>query len=300
MLPSSNAAKPAPEGCFLPIVYQDADLLVLNKASGTPSLPLHPDETHTAVNAALAHCPDLSQLGSLAKSPLEPGLVHRLDTGTSGLLIFARTAPEYERMRKVFRGTAQVTGVAHRKQGDWGRSPMLRKIYRCLSVSQEERSELPAAQVIAVPLGHDKKSKKKMRRVYNSAQESKIRGTPLPAITYLHRALRVEQAEMQEAQPSLLGLVDLEVEIKTGVMHQIRCHLAGLGYPILGDPIYKSKPGKPSNLDFGPFQKRLWLHAWRLEIPLKDGKVLKLETELPAGWPNCGPPEKDYEGPKQR
>jgi 23S rRNA-/tRNA-specific pseudouridylate synthase len=57
-------------------------------------------------------------------------------------------------------------------------------------------------------------------------------------------------------------------------MHQIRCHLASQGWPILGDSLYK-----------GDTSERLWLHAWKLSLPAGDGKTLELVAPLPEGWP---------------
>ena len=71
------------------IIYEDDRLLVLNKISGIPSAPLHSDESRTVVAAAVAHFPAMTQVKG--HKPLEFGLLHRLDTGTSGLLVFAKT-----------------------------------------------------------------------------------------------------------------------------------------------------------------------------------------------------------------
>ena len=88
-----------------------------------------------------------------------------------------------------------------------------------------------------------------------------IRGRPLEARTEILEVRRASRTQ---------ELYDLTVRIETGVMHQIRCHLASQGWPIQGDPIYR---GAPSS--------RLWLHAWRLEIP----PLLSLEAALPDLWP---------------
>src|ERR671925_567284 len=82
-------------GPFLPMIYEDETLLVIHKASGVPSVPHDEDETETAVGAALAHTSALIGIGN---RPLEPGLLHRLDTGTSGLLVFAKSQAEFTRL----------------------------------------------------------------------------------------------------------------------------------------------------------------------------------------------------------
>ncbi len=232
-------AMPSPRGCFLPIMYEDRDLLILHKKSGTPSLPLSPHETETAVNAALAHAPEIAGVG---RGGLEPGLLHRLDTGTSGLLVFAKTMAEYKRLRTLW------------KNGK------VEKRYRAIVTVQEGAQTLDdLPMTLTFPLAHDRKSSKKMVAYLAS---SKIRGKPLPAETIILKA--------KELSPPRRGHLDLEIQIHTGVMHQIRCHLSTIGWPIVGDPIYGGSPAD-----------RLWLHAWKLKIPLRSGTVLSLEAQLP-------------------
>ena len=94
-----------------------------------------------------------------------------------------------------------------------------------------------------------------------------IRGKPLPARTEL-LAARPAPGVSPTAQ-------EVRVRIETGVMHQIRCHLASLGWPIVGDPIYGEVPSS-----------RLWLHAETLEFRLASGTWLSVEAALPDGWPD--------------
>lgn len=265
LLAQAEEALPSPQGCFLPVVYEDSQLLVLNKASGVASVPHSALETGTAVNAALAHFPGLALITAAAtasRSPLEPGLLHRLDTGTSGLLVFAKTPEEFERLLELWR------------------KRQVRKIYRCLVV-QTTACEVRFPHTISFPLGHDVKSTKRMKML-RSAEHSGIRGKALPATTHLRKICGQFPYRSREAE---LSLLDLEVEIETGVMHQIRCHLSGVGLPILGDPLYgKSVPELSVPLTL---PNRLWLHASRLEIPLTDGMALSLVAELPEFWPRA-------------
>lgn len=235
------------ERCILPIVYEDESLLIFNKESGIPSAPIHLGETRTAVGSALAHCPSLSQLGSVGNSKLEPGLLHRLDTGTSGLLIFAKTQTEFDRLRDVWKKRE------------------VQKIYRAWVELQMPLHEIPIR--IEFPMAHDAKSSRKMVALTGKPPHKKTRGKELPALTHI---LSVRQ----RANPQL---ADVEVLIETGVMHQIRCHLASMGWPVLGDPIY------PKKTQFKA-ASRLWLHAWRLKLPLQNGSWLSLEAQLPPDW----------------
>lgn len=247
-----DQARPSTQGCFLPIIYESESLLILNKASGTPSVPHSSSETETAVGAALAHRPSLALIG---KGGLEPAILHRLDTGTSGLLAFAKTEAEFERLKKLW-STGQI-----------------RKKYRALvspSLSQNTLPKLPLE--LRISLAHDEHSSKRMIAL-STEKKRKYRGKPMPTMTHLHSAYFVQSQEKLFITPTQGPILDLEIDIQTGVMHQIRCTLENLGFPILGDPIYH---GKPSS--------RLWLHAWKLEIPGENGQKICVIAPLPD-WP---------------
>ncbi len=243
--PQAHASE---RGCFLPVVYEDENLLVLNKETKIPSIPHLTSETETAVGAALARCPDLVHVG---RKGLEPGIIHRLDTDTSGLLVFAKTQEEFERLSL-----------------EWKKREV-EKYYRAwVKIS----SPLPAPPVrLDFPLAHDAHSSKKMIGL-NKPTRNAIRGKPLPAVTTilaLHKTVEVEESQATSHET----YTDLEIQIETGVMHQIRCHLSTMGWPIVGDQTYR-----------GDHSERLWLHAWRLKLPLKNGVWLTLEAALPEGW----------------
>lgn len=260
---ASPVARASLQGSFLPIVYEDRDLLVLNKQSGVPSVPQDPQESETAVGSALAHDPALAGVG---RAGLEPGLLHRLDTGTSGLLAFARTQEAFDRLH-----------AAWKSQG-------VRKVYRALAapMAASPLAAAPRAGAYTIPftaritLGHDARSSKRMIALPplapgHSASDaryrlSQIRGKPLESVTHIVKSEKIKAASSP--------LCDYRIEIETGFMHQIRCTLAHLGSPILGDPIYG-----------GPPSSRLWLHAWQLHLPLPQGGELWLESALPENWP---------------
>ena len=244
--PSLQRAQPHPQGCFLPLVYEDKDLLVLHKDHQTPSIPHSAMETHTAMNAALAHFPAFSGIGP---KPLEPGLLHRLDTGTSGLLIFAKNLEEFERLRR-----------------EW-KSPGLKKYYRAIIEKTNPLPKVPFS--LDFYLGHDAKSSKKMLAFPAGQTPRRIRGAPLRALTQV-----LSEKKLTHTKTSRGPLFDLELRIDTGIMHQIRCQLSAIGWPIWGDTLYRGSPAP-----------RFWLHAWRLEIPLRRGSLLKLEAQLPSDWP---------------
>lgn len=261
----------------LQIVYEDARMLIINKNSGMPSIPHSSAETETAVGLALAHCPELVGIG---RSELEPGLLHRLDTGTSGLLVFAKSQMEFERLSTVWKNR-NVEKTYRAWVAPNSSIPLLRGFQltesfqvavRSSTQKASQPSEIPFRLPLRIdlPLAHDAKSAKRML-AWNESSRAAIRGKPLPAVTHLislhSRARLIADTQVEK------HIFDLEIRIETGVMHQIRCHLASLNYPILGDTIYKGAPSP-----------RLWLHAWRLSLPNSEGKLLKFEAELPANW----------------
>lgn len=226
----------------LSVLFEDDVLLVVNKPSGLPSAPLEPGEP-SAVTQALAYEPQLARVQGL--KPEEPGLLHRLDTGTSGLLVFAKTQDAFDRLR-----------------GSW-KLHHTQKTYRALVQANPEKPLPRLSYELALPLAHHPKSAKRMIALFPGKKLSH-RGKPLAARTTLRTA-------HPHGTP---GLLDLELELHTGVMHQLRVHLQALGHPILGDALYG-----------GAEAPRIHLHAWRLELPHPSlPLLLSLESALPADW----------------
>jgi 23S rRNA pseudouridine1911/1915/1917 synthase len=247
-------ARPSHQGSFLPVLFEDETLLVLHKHSGVPTLPHDDSETETAVGSALARCPELAGVGG---RPLEPGLLHRLDTGTSGCLAFAKTQARFDELRALWK------------------TPAVRKFYRALV--PRDGFALRAPYRIDTPLAASEKSAKRMVALPPGRKISHS-GKPLPALTHV---LKLHPG------PTGSPWLDLELEIETGVRHQIRAHLASLGHPIAGDPIYGLRDGRPIE----GLHERLWLHAWRLELPFGHGaergrpSSIVIEAALPTDWP---------------
>jgi 23S rRNA pseudouridine1911/1915/1917 synthase len=231
--PPPDQPAPQPE---LPIriVHADAHLVVADKPAGMPSHPLKPGETGTAANALVGRFPELAQVGP---SPREGGLVHRLDTDTSGLLLAARTDAAHAMLRAQF--TART----------------VEKGYLALAAG-----EVHAGGEIALPLAHDPRDARRMMAISDTeyAEEHGARN----AVT-LFSPLELRG-----------GFTLLSVEIPTGVMHQIRAHLAFIGHPLAGDELY----GGPQL----PGLQRHFLHAARLAFLHPDGARVRYESPLPA------------------
>jgi 23S rRNA pseudouridine1911/1915/1917 synthase len=229
------------------ILHEDDELIVFNKPPGLPSTAQQGQDSGTAVHEALARFPQLPFAGTL-----ERGLLHRLDTGTSGALAFAKTEAAYSHYRSTWKSEVG-------------------KIYRAV-VSRSEKAD-PAAvpellarlpREIRLEIGHDAKSSRRMRvldprlALPMKEQLRRVRGRPQTSHTILERAHELAGSHL-----------DVEIRITTGVMHQIRVILAHLGIPIMGDEIYR-----------GEKSSRLWLHAWKLVLA---GRTI--EAPLPPDWP---------------
>ena len=199
------------------VLYEDEALIAIDKPAGMPSHALRSEETDTAANFLLAHYPELAGVG---KNDLEPGIVHRLDTDTSGVLLAARTAAAFRIVRQQF--------AAHQ----------VRKEY--LAVVE---GDVAAAGEVHAPIAHERHNRRKMR----------VCGAGEPAA-----GARVAVTGYRPLERFGAYTV-LAVEIRTGVTHQIRVHLASIGHPIVGDRLYggAARDGDPP---------RHLLHATRLTV----------------------------------
>ncbi len=186
----------------LEVVCEDADLLGLDKPAGIACHPLDFGETGTLANALVARYPETAGLGD---DPLMPGLLHRIDGGTSGLVLAARNARAYAAVRAQFEAQTVV------------------KEYRALVEGAVER---PGA--VSGLLAHSYKGGE-MRMVAAAPGHHGARA--LKAETF-YRPLR--------RLPG--GATLLAVTIRTGVTHQIRCQLASIGHPVVGDVLYGARP----------------------------------------------------------
>jgi 23S rRNA pseudouridine1911/1915/1917 synthase len=232
-VPPPAPAIPQPEPLDLDIVYEDADLVVLNKPAGLVVHPAPGHATGTLVNALLHHCDDLAGVGGVER----PGIVHRLDKDTNGLMVVAKH-------------DAALAGLARAFQ-----SGGVRKEYLALAHGAPPRAE----GTLTTRIGRDPANRKRMAVV---AQHGKI------ATTHYRVVERFAEASLVEAR------------IETGRTHQIRVHLAHLGAPLAGDPLYGGAR-RDRNLPLAP--PRTLLHAARLAFahPL-TGVPLAFECPPPA------------------
>jgi 23S rRNA pseudouridine1911/1915/1917 synthase len=229
-VPDPVALEMKAESIPLSIVYEDDDMLIVDKPSG---LVVHPAPGHssgTLVNALLARD---TEYGGIA-GVMRPGIVHRLDRDTSGLLMVAKN------------DIAQASLMAQLK------ARAVKKTYLALALGSV------AANVgrIEAPIGRDPHHRTRMA-VVPSGREATT-------------GYRVRER--------LSGWTFLELDLITGRTHQIRVHLAAIGHPLAGDPIYGTGTSRRGPDGSG----RLFLHSWRIELHAPgDGHVIEATAPLP-------------------
>jgi 23S rRNA pseudouridine1911/1915/1917 synthase len=238
-LPGLMEAYPVPEPARnLTIIYQDKDLIVADKPALIPTHPLSPFETGTLANALVSRFPELVGVGP---KPLEAGLIHRLDTGTSGILVAGRNQTAWSQLKQ---------DLARR---------LWNKKYLALVAGVME------PKVVTLPLAHHPTDRRRMFAL--KGRDEPHRGRIFPAETRFRIVERFRD------------FCFLEADLITGVTHQIRVHLAEVGHPVVGDPLYGKE--KTPVLDLAP--GRLFLHAAAVELlhPVTREK-LRFQSGLPG------------------
>ncbi|OGP50015.1 MAG: hypothetical protein A2Y79_01325 [Deltaproteobacteria bacterium RBG_13_43_22] len=195
------------------VVFEDQSFLIIEKPGLIPTHPISPFETGTLANALVAFWPRIIGVG---KKPLESGLVHRLDSGTSGLLVVALEQEVWLQLKK---------DLSAKK---W------KKIYWALV-----EGIIPKPIKISLPLAHDPADERKMKGIRNPSDS--YRGRVYQAITQIH------------PKRGFKGYTLIEIRLITGVTHQIRAHLSYYGHPVAGDTLYGSTSGKKLSLPAGRF-----------------------------------------------
>jgi len=185
-------------GLALEVIHEDAAVIVVNKPDGVPCHPLDAGERDTVMNAVVARFPETATVG---EKPLEGGLVHRLDNGTSGALLIARNRGAFEKLRDAIRA-----------------GKIARRYEALVAGALERKTEIDA------PIAHHAKNARKMVAGDPSSANPKRAGRA--AITLAEPIRRVGEFTLLSVAP------------KTGSRHQIRVHLASLGHPLVGDTLY--------------------------------------------------------------
>jgi 23S rRNA pseudouridine1911/1915/1917 synthase len=242
-IPPPAPAEPQPENIPLTVLYEDADLIVVDKPPGMAVHPAPGSESGTLVNALLHHCGDsLSGIGGVAR----PGIVHRIDKDTSGVMVAAKSDAAHQGLSALF--------ATHD----------IERIYIALT----RGAPTPTRGTIEGAIARSTSDRKKMAMVKSGGRH---------AITHY----RTEQAFGPQAKPLAARLA---CQLETGRTHQIRVHLASKGTPCLGDPTYGSgPPAEPVRRAIAESGlRRQALHAAVLGfVHPVTGERLRFESPLP-------------------
>lgn len=223
-IPPPVPAVPEPEDIPLDILFEDADILVLNKPAGMVVHPAPGHFTGTLVNALLHHCPDLSGIGGVAR----PGIVHRLDQDTSGVMVTAKSQRAMDVLARDFasHGSIEKTYIA-----------------LCHPAPAGSAAGSLLSGRIENMLGRHPVDRKRMAVVAKNGKRAVTNWRRIPGVSSVLEAV--------------------ECRIETGRTHQIRVHLSGIGLAIAGDSVY-GRPRADARLASPP--KRQMLHALRLAL----------------------------------
>lgn len=237
-LPAPVALDAVAQDIPLDIVHEDADLIVVDKPAGLVVHPAAGNLDGTLVNALLHHCDgQLSGIGGVAR----PGIVHRIDKDTSGLLVVAKSDKAHEGLARQFKDHS------------------IDRLYAAIVYG----IPTPGSGTVDAWIGRSDADRKKMA---------------------VHREGRGKHAVTHyRVMERLRGAAMVECRLETGRTHQVRVHMAHLGHPLIGDPVYgRDRKGFKSILETLGF-KRQALHAKRLGFihPVTE-EPLAFDSPLPA------------------
>lgn len=261
-LPAVEAAEPQGEAIALDIRYEDGDLIVINKPAGLVVHPAAGNWTGTLVNALIAHCGEsLSGVGGVAR----PGIVHRIDKDTSGLLVVAKNDLAHQGLAAAFA------------------SHTIERVYDAVAIGAPR----PGVGTIDAALARAAGERRKMSVV----SDGNLAGRR--AVTHYRVSETFGRGRAKLAGDALASLIECRLE--TGRTHQIRAHLAHIGHPLIGDPAYGRgpglsglKPGEPAAdraIETIKGFRRQALHARILGFSHPaTGAALHFEAERPADF----------------
>lgn len=258
VLPPPEPAAPQPEQLPLNIVFEDEHLIVLDKASGMAMHPAPGSMRGTVVNALLAHCADsLSGIGGVAR----PGIVHRIDKDTTGLVVVAKHDAAHQGLAKLF-----------------AKHDLERVYYAVTRGAPKERTATIENRLVR---------SSEDRRKYVVARDPRTEAGKLAITQYWTIESFGQQAGVSIGHPAAALL---ECRLHTGRTHQIRAHLTHIGCPLIGDPLYGKQrafkaegPHADEAADAVAAFPRQALHAAVLGFkhPI-TGDELRFESKLPV------------------
>ncbi|MDP9055736.1 MAG: RluA family pseudouridine synthase [Pseudomonadota bacterium] len=245
--PPPTAAAAQAQDIPLVVAYEDDQLIVIDKPAGLVVHPAHGNLDGTLVNALLHHCAgQLSGIGGVAR----PGIVHRIDKDTSGLLVAAKTNTAHEGLARQFADHS------------------LERAYLAITAGQP----MPLAGTVRGAIGRSPVNRKKMALVED--------GQGKHAVTHYRTLERLNIASAANPASGTAALIECRLE--TGRTHQIRVHMASIGHGLLGDVLYGRTPGPLRRLLAELRFERQALHAAILGFTHPTtARNLRFESAMP-------------------
>ena len=243
-IPEATTALAAPQDIALTIVFEDAHLIIIDKPAGLVVHPAAGNLDGTLVNALLHHCRgQLSGIGGVAR----PGIVHRIDKDTSGLLVVAKSDAAHEGLARQFADHS------------------IERAYLAVVGGHP----VPSAGTVSGAIGRSRYDRKKMAMVEARGES----GRGKHAVTHYKTLERLDSSAL------------VECRLETGRTHQVRVHMSSIGHALLGDPTYGRPPARLRPLLNQLHFARQALHAAVLGFihPL-TGEEMRFESALPADF----------------
>ncbi len=230
-------------GMPLRVLFEDPSIVAVDKPPGFPSSPLRDGEHGTLANGLVARYPEMQGIGFSAR---EPGLLQRLDRGTSGVLLAARKASAFDRLRAQFEQELVI------------------KVYKAVVHGQPE----PRGEV-NLPIGSKARRASRVTVFSGERSEARLRG------------LRTAETRYRVLHSS--GTYSLvRLEMRTGARHQLRAHMSFLGHPVVGDVLYGSEREGPVHR-IEPHRHLLHAAEIRFFHP-ENGKRIHIQSPLPGDF----------------
>lgn len=239
-IPPPDNPQALPQDIPITVVYEDEHLIVVDKPAGMVVHPAAGNPDGTLVNALLHHCRgQLSGIGGVAR----PGIVHRIDKDTSGLLVVAKSDKAHEGLARQFADHS------------------IERLY--LAVCNDH--PMPPSATIKTQLGRSDTNRKKMAVLKPDSKRGKH------AVTHFRTIKRLNGCSL------------IECQLETGRTHQVRVHLASIGHALLGDPVYGRANAqiRPVLKDLGFARQALHAATLGFKHPV-NGNFLRFSSELPA------------------
>jgi 23S rRNA pseudouridine1911/1915/1917 synthase len=243
------------EQIALDILYEDDDVIAVNKAAGMVVHPGAGNQHGTLANAILAHAPGIASVGD----PTRPGIVHRLDKETSGIVLLAKNVAAYSALQAQFKRR------------------VVKKLYLALCVGDVH----PPRGIINKPIGRDPLHRQRMAVIVGGRES--VTQYAVGEVFRVAETRMLSEIEFPNAEPVELkkggAYSFVRARPATGRTHQLRVHFASIGFPIVGDALYGATRHDALSRALAP---RHLLHASEVlfELP-SSGKAIHLYAPLP-------------------